>query len=281
MAQARAHQGQRPADNHVHTHWSWDTADSSTMRRACERAIAQGLPAIAFTEHLDFTVWQDDDRAAVEGLVDRYPAHQLPIDAAGYFAELEEVRDRFPELRILSGVETGEPHLFAASIAAHLRDSPVDRVLGSLHSLSDEGRLVGVGRLLHVDADATMRRYLGEMVGMIGMSDAFQVLAHVDFPRRYWPGGSHRYVEKDYEEEYRAVFRALAGSGRALEVNTSSPLASADQVRWFHEEGGEAVSFGSDAHAPAAVGQKFDLAVDVVEAAGFRPGRDPYDFWRR
>jgi histidinol-phosphatase (PHP family) len=279
--QAMAHQGQRPADNHVHTHWSWDTADSSTMRRACERAIAQGLPAIAFTEHLDFTVWQDDDRATVEGLVDRYPAHQLPIDVAGYFAELEEVRDRFPELRILSGVETGEPHLFAASIAAHLRDSPVDRVLGSLHSLSDEGRLVGVGRLLHVDADATMRRYLGEMVGMIESSDVFQVLAHVDFPRRYWPGGSHRYVEKDYEEEYRAVFRALAGSGRALEVNTSSPLASADQVRWFHEEGGEAVSFGSDAHAPAAVGQKFDLAVDVVEAAGFRPGRDPYDFWRR
>jgi histidinol-phosphatase (PHP family) len=88
-------------------------------------------------------------------------------------------------------------------------------------------------------------------------------------------------VEKTYEEEYRAVFRALAATGRALEVNTSSPLASADQVRWFHEEGGEAVSFGSDAHAPTAVGQRFDLAVDVVEAAGFRPGRDRFDFWRR
>ena len=46
------------------------------------------------------------------------------------------------------------------------------------------------------------------------------------------------------------MFRALAATGRALEVNTSSPLASVDQVRWFHEEGGEAVSFGSDAHAP-------------------------------
>ena len=57
-------------------------------------------------------------------------------------------------------------------------------------------------------------------------------------------------------------------------MNTTSPLASVDQVRWFHEEGGEAVSFGSDAHQPAAVGQQFDLAVDVVEAAGFRPGRD-------
>ncbi|WP_347058853.1 PHP domain-containing protein [Blastococcus sp. HT6-30] len=279
--QAMAHQGQLPADNHVHSHWSWDTPDSSTMRKACERAIAQGLPAIAFTEHLDFTVWHDEDRATEEGLVDRNPAHQLPIDVEGYFAELAEVRDRFPELRIWSGIETGEPHLFAASIARHLQDSPVDRVLGSLHSLSDQGRLVGVGRLLHVDADATMRRYLGEMVGMIESSEVFQVLAHVDFPRRYWPGGSHRYVEKDYEAEYRAVFHALAASGRALEINTSSPLASADQVRWFREEGGEAVSFGSDAHAPTAVGQKFDLAVAVAEAAGFRPGRDRFDFWRR
>jgi histidinol-phosphatase (PHP family) len=91
----------------------------------------------------------------------------------------------------------------------------------------------------------------------------------------------HRYVEKDFEEEYREVFRALAGTGRALEVNTSSPLASADQVRWFREEGGDAVSFGSDAHQPGRVGDKFDLAVDVVEAAGFRPGTDRFDFWRR
>jgi histidinol-phosphatase (PHP family) len=251
------------------------------MRRACERAVALGLPAIAFTEHLDFTVWDPDDRATDEGLVERHASRHADIDADGYFAELAEVRDRFPELRIWSGVETGEPHLFASSVAAYLGTAPVDRILGSLHSLAKDGRLYGVGHLLWQDADGTMRRYLAELVDMIETSDVFQVLAHVDFPRRYWPGGSHKYVEKTYEEEYRAVFRALARTGRALEVNTTSPLASVDQVRWFHEEGGEAVSFGSDAHQPAAVGQHFDLAVDVVEAAGFRPGRDPFDFWRR
>jgi histidinol-phosphatase (PHP family) len=275
------HSTMRPPDNHVHTRWSWDTQDSSTMRRACERAVALGLPAIAFTEHLDFTVWDPDDRATDEGLVERHASRHADIDAEGYFAELAEVRDRFPELRILSGVETGEPHLFEASVAAYLRDAPVDRVLGSLHSLSQDGRLYGVGHLLWRDADGTMRRYLGELVDMIETSDVFQVLAHVDFPRRYWPGGVHKYVEKSFEEEYRGVFRALAQTGRVLEVNTTSPLASVDQVRWFHEEGGEAVSFGSDAHQPGAVGQHFDLAVDVVEAAGFRPGRDRLDFWRR
>jgi histidinol-phosphatase (PHP family) len=270
-----------PPDNHVHTHWSWDTSDSSTMRRACERAVKLGLPAIAFTEHLDFTVWDPDDRATDEGLVERHASRHADIDVEGYFTELAEVRDRFKGLRIWSGVETGEPHLFRASVAAHLRNAPVDRVLGSLHSLAKDGRLYGVGHLLWEDAEGTMRRYLGELVDMIETSDVFQVLAHVDFPRRYWPGGTHRYVEKTYEEEYRAVFRALASTGRALEVNTTSPLASVDQVRWFHEEGGEAVSFGSDSHQPAAVGQHFALAVDVVEAAGFRPGRDAFDFWRR
>jgi histidinol-phosphatase (PHP family) len=271
----------RPPDNHVHTRWSWDTPDSATMAQACERALAEGLPAIAFTEHLDFTVWTEDDGATDEGLVDRHDARQRPIDVEGYFAELAECRERFPQLRIWSGVEAGEPHLFAGSLGAHLRDAPVDRILGSLHALSLDGRLYGIGRLLYGDAPATMRRYLGEVVAMIAGSDVFQVLAHVDFPRRYWPGGPAKFVEKDFEEEYRTVFRALASTGRALEVNTSSPLASVDQVRWFYEEGGEAVSFGSDAHHPRAVGQRFDVAVDVVEAAGFRPGRDEFDFWRR
>ena len=46
---------------------------SSTMRTACERAVALGLPAIAFTEHLDFTVWLANDRAT-----DRRPARPAP-----------------------------------------------------------------------------------------------------------------------------------------------------------------------------------------------------------
>ena len=76
------------------------------------------------------------------------------------------------------------------------------------------------------------------------------------------------------------ALRALAGTGRILEINTKSPLASVDLVRWWREAGGTAVSFGSDAHLPMRVGDRFKLAVDVVEAAGFRPGNDPYDFWR-
>ena len=86
------------------------------------------------------------------------------------------------------------------------------------------------------------------------MADVFQVLAHCDYPRRSWPTSRvGEYREADYEEEYRTVFRALATSGRALELNTSSPLASATLMRWWYEEGGDAVSFGS----VSAVGSGF------------------------
>ncbi|MBA3338179.1 MAG: histidinol phosphate phosphatase, partial [Geodermatophilaceae bacterium] len=83
------------------------------------------------------------------------------------------------------------------------------------------------------------------------------------------------------EDEHRTVFRALAASDRVLEINTASPLVSATAMRWWYEEGGGAVSFGSDAHTPNRVGDRFDVVVDVVESAGFRAGKDRFDFWRR
>jgi histidinol-phosphatase (PHP family) len=252
------------------------------MIATCRRAIEIGLPAIAFTEHVDFTVWGSDDRQppGMPGIVRRERIR--PLDVAGYQAGLEQCRGMFPELRIRSGIEAGEPHHFAGSVAAVLRTGAFERILGSLHSIVDEGRLIGADWLFGTyPAHDLMRRYFAEMLDLIKGSDVFQVLAHCDYPRRHWPRDAGPYLETDFEDEYRAVFRALATSGRALEINTRSPLWSTTLMRWWYEEGGDAVSFGSDAHAPGRVGARFDLAADIVEAAGFRPGKDHFDFWRR
>jgi histidinol-phosphatase (PHP family) len=270
-----------PADNHVHSEWSYDTTDQASMARSCEQAIAIGLPAIAFTEHLEFTSGGEGD--AITGLAAdrRWWGRIRPLDVAGYLNAIEDCRQRYPDLRIYSGVEAGEPHLFAASAGAIIRAHPFQRVLGSLHAIPHDGRLVAADALFgSKPADEVMRCYFAELVRLVEGSGLFAILAHLDFPRRYWPGGPGAYREQDFEEEYRAVLRALARSGRVLEVNTKSPLASVDLIRWWRDEGGTACSFGSDAHLPGRVGDRFKLAVDVVEAAGFRPGRDPYDFWR-
>lgn len=252
------------------------------MARSCEQALAVGLPAIAFTEHLEFTEGGDGDSIAGIATDARWWNRIRPLNVTGYLAAVEDCRQRYPGLRILSGVEAGESHLFAASASAIVRSQPFDRVLGSLHAVPYQGKLVAADALFgSMPDDDVMRYYFAELLRLIEGSDLFEVLAHLDFPRRYWPRGPHLFREEPFEEEYRAVLRALAGRGRVLEINTKSPLASVDLVRWWYAEGGAAVSFGSDAHLPQRVGDRFKLAVDVVEAAGFRPGRDPYDFWRR
>lgn len=251
------------------------------MARSCEQALAAGLPSVAFTDHLDFTAWTDGDRIGSENLDPHRYSRMHLLDVPGYLATLEDCRQRYPELRILSGAEIGEAHMWAASASALVTEAGFDRILGSLHAVPFQGRLTAADELFtHMPADEVMRLYLGEVVRLIEGSDLFQVLAHLDFPRRMWPWRAGPYEEQAFEAEYRAVLRALAASGRALEVNTKSPLLSTELLRWWRDSGGRAVSFGSDAHQPWRVGDKFKLAIDVVEAAGFRPGRDRFDFWR-
>jgi len=270
-----------PPDNHVHTEWSWDAPREASMVRSCEQALAAGLPGVAFTDHLDFTTWTDGDQIGAEDLdPHRYTRMHL-LDVTGYLAALDDCRQRYPDLRILSGAEIGEAHLWAASAAAMVARSGFDRILGSLHAIPFGGRLTAADDLFRLmSADEVMRRYFAELLRLVEGSDIFQVLAHIDFPRRMWPRATGPYDERAFEAEYRAVLRALAASGRVLEVNTKGPLVSAELLRWWREAGGRAVSFGSDAHQHWRVGDKFKLAVDMVEAAGFRAGRDRFDFWR-
>ena len=270
-----------PPDEHVHSEFSWDTGPHASMRAACTRAVELGIPAVSFTEHVDFTSWASDDHPLVPGWRPRAPHRYQPLDVPAYLASVERCRAEFPGVRVHAGIETGEPHLFAGSVASVLAQGPFERVLGSLHSVIRDDELVGANRAVRAEnPDAVMREYFAELLRMVNGSSVFDVLAHCDFPRRYWPRSAPPYDERTFEQEYRAVFSALAATGRVLEVNTASPLSSVELVRWWHQEGGRAVSFGSDAHVPWAVGQHFDLAVEVVTAAGFRPGRDRCDFYR-
>jgi histidinol-phosphatase (PHP family) len=271
-----------PPDNHVHTQWSWDAPPEASMVRSCEQALAAGVPAVAFTDHLDFTVSADGDRIAAEHISPRPYARMRLLDVPGYLATVQECRERFGDLRIFSGAEIGEAHLWGASAQAVADRAGFDRILGSLHAIPFEGRLTPADAMFRrMPTDEVMRRYYAELLRLVEGSDLFQVLAHLDFPRRMWPRTAPPYDERDFEPEIRAVLRALAASDRVLEVNTKSPLASAELLGWWRDSGGTALSFGSDAHQYWRVGDRFKVAVDMAEAAGFRAGRDRFDFWRR
>ena len=265
-----------PPDNHVHTEWSWD-AEAGSMEASCARAVELGLSSIAFTEHWDPTPCPiapaelphlpPDMRIHVsaEGVF-RPPS----LDVDGYLAAVRECRERFPELRILSGVELGEPHWWPEAFAALSRQADFDRILGSVHCVDVDGRYQYIDGLFgRRDPHEVIRIYLGEVLRLVESSLPFEVLAHIDYPVRAWPAKSAGpYQPAAFEDEHRTILRALAGSGRVLEINTTVPL-HAEIVRWWYEEGGQAVSLGSDAHEPARIARGFAEASAMAEAAGF------------
>lgn len=279
------------ADAHVHSEWSWDAgsdpASAGAMRRICDRATRIGLPAVVFTEHLDLEdSWRIDDGDIGDGpqvYVDETGHVHVPeFDAGGYLEAIERCRHDYRELRILTGVEFGQPHLWDAEAADLLASGVIDRVNGSLHMLPfDNGdRTEPTTLYRYRPADEVMWAYLEEIPRMVAGSDSFTVFTHIDYAVRSWPAvTAGPFDPRQFEEGFRAAMRAIAGSERVLEMNTRRLWPWIP--RWWAEEGGCAVSFGSDAHGAESVAANFPEAMAMVEQFGFRPGSHPEDFWTR
>ncbi len=263
------------------------------MDAACARAVELGLPSVAFTEHLDLTPWYVPPaslhmfpREGADYIDESSTFHAPAIDFEAYFESVERCRERYPSLRILSGLEIGEPHWFPSEVAELVGSGRFERVLGSLHSVRVDGSARAIDEWFHtheIDGPAeaqAVRDYLAEATAMIEADDHFEVFAHIDYLVRQVVKTGRQHDPLAFEAEYRETLGALARSGRVLEINTRLPL-DARIVRLWHEVGGPAVSFGSDAHTEVRLAFGFEQATAIAEAAGFRPGRDRFDFWRR
>lgn len=256
------------------------------MRDACLRAIEIGLPAVTFTDHADLTTLVVSDEATayirgVGGEVTDGVYRPPPLDITGYLGCVEQCRSEFAgKLQITAGVELGDPHLHPEAAAA-LAGSGFGLVVGSVHALRRAtGFADAADRYADVPAAEVIREYLAEVTALAESPAGFAVLAHVNYAARYWPAGQAGYQSASFEDEYRTALRALARSGRAMEINTSRWLPlDANLLTWWREEGGQAVSFGSDAHDPLTVGREFASAAALAQAAGFGPGRPGSGLW--
>src|SRR5438034_10390990 len=102
------------------------------MEKSCEKALEIGLPAIAFTDHADFV---------------KVNPGQYCVDIVGYLEAVERCRSKFKRLRILSGVELGEPHWFPDETERVLGVGKLDHVLGSVHCVRLGDRVIDASQL--------------------------------------------------------------------------------------------------------------------------------------
>lgn len=280
-----------PGDCHVHSEWSWDTGGPGSsaagrMRQTCAQAERIGLPMVVFTEHLDLPgSWRAEPCDMMDHqqgfLIETGIVDFEPFDVAGYFDDIAGMRAQFPAIEILTGAEVGQPHLHEHEFAAIVDLTEMDLVLGSLHTVQMAGMRAEPRTLYReFSPDVVLSCYLQQLDEMVESSSLFETLAHVDYAVRSWPADTAGPFDPyAFEDEFRTVFQTLAQSDRTLELNTRRLWPWIP--RWWAEEGGKRVRFGSDAHTPHDLAAHFYEAVDMAEHFGFHPGTTPGDAWHK
>ncbi len=243
-------------DYHVHSDISFDC--NTSMMDMCQHAVEIGLAEIAFTDHFN--------------------NHQLDIDLGfynpdRYFEDIYYCRAQFPSLMILAGIEVGEPHRWSNRITPILERYPYDIVIGSLH-------WVGQINMFNSDyfrtcaPEQAFGDYFEELIQMIKYG-GFDILAHVDLPKRL---GFDVYGEFDiclYEDSVRGVWQACLDNNITPEINTKALRLPVNQLhppvealRWYVEMGGECLTIGSDAHRPDSISSGFGAARECALYVG-------------
>lgn len=248
------------SDYHVHTRLCGHA--TGEPEEYVLAALNAGLGEIGFAEHIPM-YWLPPDK--------RDPAIAMPLEQFEFYVDtVLRLRDNYPEIRILLGVEAdfipGQEH----ELQRLLEPYPWDYVYGSVHYIGDWG----------FDNPAYSHRYdewdlislydaYFDLVLSAARTELFDIMGHLDVIKKW----GHR-LASDPRPLYANIAAALAQSRVVVEVSTAgyrkpaAELYPAPQLLQALAGAGVPITLGSDAHAPVEVGQDFGRALDEVRAAG-------------
>ena len=230
-------------DNHTHSYFSADSRMS--IDDAVKVAYERGLSGICLTDHLDF-----DAPPGVTEFTFEVPAQQEAIDAEVEYFGLNGRGGRYGDFQLLKGVEIGLQDKSMPRIRKVLEDYRYDCVIGSLHLIDGHDPV---------------------------MPD-FDILGHYDYITRYPDYKETTIYYSEFGDALDSILTFLAERGKTMEINTKTyqlyrgrrPELDLAVLRRFRELGGEALSFGSDAHEITRLGDRFDWCREMALAAGFK-----------
>jgi HisJ family histidinol phosphate phosphatase len=105
----------------------------------------------------------------------------------------------------------------------------------------------------HRDLRELYKAYFSEVIYSVKCA-LFDVIGHLDFPRRFIGNRVPRVRELDHKKGMNAVLGVILEKKMYLEINSSQleeieMTPSKENFRQFVENGGKLISVGSDAHS--------------------------------
>ncbi len=234
------------ADYHLHTKRCKHA--EGEMYEYVEAALAKGLHKIAFTDHIPLPDEFDIAHRMAERELD------------DYVREIENLRDTYPGIKILCGIEADFYDGFEEYLQKIFSLYSFDLILMSVHFI--KGWPKNNWAFSFHFPDRSLKEVYSDYLGALKRgikTGLFDVVSHLDLIKV--PGQS---LLAHNREEVKAILSLCKQYNMTVELNTSGLRKEIGQVfpdvsfLPLIENAGVPVCLGSDAHAPHQVGFCFE-----------------------
>jgi histidinol-phosphatase (PHP family) len=224
------------------------------------KAIAAGLKEIAITDHFEPSSGNEE-----------YPYYR----PENYFFDVLKAKAIFQKkIKIKTGIELGQPHLYPEYSLKLIQAHQYDFVLASSHKMQDN---IDFGEIIYSEENVSAYciKYLSELKALAQWNQ-FDCIGHLDLVKRYASKFNVKANFMDYRDKLEEILKIIIQNGKGIEVNTSGLRQSAkecmpglDIIGFYRQLGGEIITVGSDAHTAADVGKGIKEAIEIIRLAGF------------
>ncbi|MGG6311725.1 histidinol-phosphatase [Paenibacillus macerans] len=251
-------------DLHTH-HFRCGHADGN-IRDYIEAGLAAGLSVIGISDHTPYFGSPEDQP---------FPRISMGKQAfAGYVEEVLKLKQEYAgRIDVLLGIESDFFPEHAEVYRNTLNQYPFDYVIGSVHSVGEvsifnKNRWKGLGP----KEKAASKEAYYNLIRQSAESGMFQILGHIDAMKGNYPAFSDIPAARAIDD----TLQTIAENGVAIEINTSGKTKlsggwyPADSILERALHFGVEVTFGSDAHTPARVGDEWEDVARRLKEIGFK-----------
>lgn len=255
------------ADMHTHSKFSHDGRDDLSVM--LEEAQKLGVCFYGTSEHIDYDY--NLDVIKEEWLKNAL----LKQGSADYFHTARHLQEDYEGvMNVAVGVEFGYSDNKEAQeryVKTYETHRP-DYVINSVHSLN------GVD-LAYAPCSGTKQeiytQYLTAVRHSLDAPYHYDVVGHIGYAARYVDCENVDFDMQTFGAQLDDIFLTIIAKGKILEVNTSSKqlkqrtIPDVPLLQRYYDLGGRKICFGSDAHFPERIAEKWDETVETLKRIGF------------
>ena len=259
----------------MHTHSAFSHDGKASLSEMLAAAYARGFAFYGVSEHFDFDIILSKfSPEAQKKLINAEPEI--------YFHEARHLREDYEgAMNVFIGAELGfsDDKEVQKKYCEFVEKYKPEFIINSVHSVE------GVDYVQYAFTKGkteTYREYLSLVRRSLDAPYPYDIVGHLGYVARYVPFEDKDFDFAEFGGQIDDILKTIIAKDKTLEVNSANKklatrtLPCEKIVRRYRELGGKSVSFGSDAHDIARIGDKRDEVIEMLKRIGFRSVTVPY-----